>query len=414
MPIKVRCKCGKKLQVRDSAAGKRVRCPDCGKPVRIPEPETVVDDYDDTGDDFGDPYGDDGYNAAPKRRKPSGKSKKKKSSGGIPTPVLLVGGIFIGSLLVGGALYLILSGGGNNGNDVVDNSGETDQSPTGTTGSSDSSTSGNTAPNSGQAGDQNTTQSPDSNGSMQQPATTPTSAPPASGSGNQLWVILSDFKKVSDPNTIGNSYQINYRIAAGSPDPAKKYVIYVGASMGSVMERYNEVPLDLQNNGTVHIPAGIGVSGNVRAYVGWKKGRQDWEPVSGEIKLGGGPTEPNRPPTVLEAAGAAAKGKTIVIANARFTKSRLGGNALVLDYTLQAAIPPGKRIVVVLEGSGEPMRVQLMSAFRRTQPGESGELPISLIGGKFPAGSLKIHLEATVGLRDRNPEVISNTVTLQR
>ncbi len=44
MSIKVSCdSCGKQLSVRDEAAGKRVKCPDCGGVVQIPEPDDVMD-----------------------------------------------------------------------------------------------------------------------------------------------------------------------------------------------------------------------------------------------------------------------------------------------------------------------------------------------------------------------------------
>jgi len=36
MPIRIQCECGKQAQVRNEMAGKAVRCPSCGKPVRVP------------------------------------------------------------------------------------------------------------------------------------------------------------------------------------------------------------------------------------------------------------------------------------------------------------------------------------------------------------------------------------------
>lgn len=36
MPIRVQCGCGKPLNVRDEMAGKAVKCPGCGQPLRIP------------------------------------------------------------------------------------------------------------------------------------------------------------------------------------------------------------------------------------------------------------------------------------------------------------------------------------------------------------------------------------------
>ncbi|MBC7815372.1 MAG: hypothetical protein IAG10_00570 [Planctomycetaceae bacterium] len=44
MSIRISCdSCGKQLKVRDEAAGRRVKCPDCGSVVQIPEPDDVMD-----------------------------------------------------------------------------------------------------------------------------------------------------------------------------------------------------------------------------------------------------------------------------------------------------------------------------------------------------------------------------------
>ena len=64
MPIKVTCNsCGKSLKAKDSAAGKRVKCPQCGDPISIPE--AVYDAEEAGGDDdysgYDDEYGDDQY-----------------------------------------------------------------------------------------------------------------------------------------------------------------------------------------------------------------------------------------------------------------------------------------------------------------------------------------------------------------
>lgn len=85
MPIKVTCNsCGKSLKAKDSAAGKRVKCPQCGDPITIPEAVYEAEEVgngdseydDDYGDDYG--YGDDQYDLgddvanapAAERRKP--------------------------------------------------------------------------------------------------------------------------------------------------------------------------------------------------------------------------------------------------------------------------------------------------------------------------------------------------------
>lgn len=40
MPIQITCSCGRPLRVKDEVAGKRARCPGCGKILLVPEPQT--------------------------------------------------------------------------------------------------------------------------------------------------------------------------------------------------------------------------------------------------------------------------------------------------------------------------------------------------------------------------------------
>ncbi len=41
MPISVVCECGKRLKVKDEAAGKRIRCPGCGTVLEVPSAEAI-------------------------------------------------------------------------------------------------------------------------------------------------------------------------------------------------------------------------------------------------------------------------------------------------------------------------------------------------------------------------------------
>ena len=36
MAIPFRCECGKRLQAKDELAGRRIRCPDCGRTLKVP------------------------------------------------------------------------------------------------------------------------------------------------------------------------------------------------------------------------------------------------------------------------------------------------------------------------------------------------------------------------------------------
>ena len=46
MAIVVRCECGRQLQAKDEYAGRRTRCPDCGRELTLPGPETEALDAD--------------------------------------------------------------------------------------------------------------------------------------------------------------------------------------------------------------------------------------------------------------------------------------------------------------------------------------------------------------------------------
>ena len=42
MPISITCQCGKKLKVRDTLAGKKVKCPACQHLLAVPESMEVI------------------------------------------------------------------------------------------------------------------------------------------------------------------------------------------------------------------------------------------------------------------------------------------------------------------------------------------------------------------------------------
>lgn len=55
MPIQVTCQCGQQLSAKDEFAGRRVKCPGCGGPLLIPQPQAAEADDGITGllDDAG-------------------------------------------------------------------------------------------------------------------------------------------------------------------------------------------------------------------------------------------------------------------------------------------------------------------------------------------------------------------------
>jgi len=94
--IRVSCdSCAKELKLKDAAAGRQIRCPDCGHPVKVPELESAYDDYENGDDEW--------ETERPARpRRPSRKRRvAKKKRGG-------VGGVRINvvAAVIGGLAFL--------------------------------------------------------------------------------------------------------------------------------------------------------------------------------------------------------------------------------------------------------------------------------------------------------------------
>jgi predicted Zn finger-like uncharacterized protein len=88
MAIRIKCsKCEAKFSVKDAAAGQRVKCRECGAPIKVPVPKTDEDELlnFDAAAYGDDPSGDDastGTQPLPRRRKKSAGSKRAAASGG--------------------------------------------------------------------------------------------------------------------------------------------------------------------------------------------------------------------------------------------------------------------------------------------------------------------------------------------
>lgn len=125
MPIPFECTgCGKKLKVKDDAAGKRIKCPDCQAVLTVPKPEVDEDDFLGGLDEAvkqekkrprAEPVEDDedaeDYESAPrasssKRRtkKTSTKSKSSSGSGAAATVFKAIGGGLFGLLVLLGII----------------------------------------------------------------------------------------------------------------------------------------------------------------------------------------------------------------------------------------------------------------------------------------------------------------------
>ncbi|QDT41694.1 hypothetical protein Pan241w_17570 [Gimesia alba] len=81
MSIRVTCSfCGKQIKAKDSAAGKKAKCPDCGGVIKIPNlDEEEIYDAESTGED--DPFGFDDFEPNEGESIPSAKRKACPSCG---------------------------------------------------------------------------------------------------------------------------------------------------------------------------------------------------------------------------------------------------------------------------------------------------------------------------------------------
>lgn len=418
MPIVIQCRCGKKTRVRDSVAGKRIKCPGCGQPVLVPQPE--VEEYADVYEDELDPYTAPVNRPRASKKKSQGKKKsRKKTSGGNLLPLLVVGGVIAGVVVAAGLAYAFLSRGkadpAKDATSVASEDVEAILPPTasliasgndagGATPSghdATASTSGHDAARSGHDAAQSTV----SSGFPPESTASPRNA-------GDMWVVLSDFKE-QQGSGIAKTLNVSYRVAAGQQQSGQQYVLFVGSSMG-MMTRYQEVELDLNNrSGTVAVPVSTSMS-KLKAYVALKTGPRDWQPVSGEIEVGGAMTAARRPPTVQESAGAAAQGMMFALANGRFEDGRIGGKSIVVDYVMQQQIDHGFQYYIVIKGQGDPIGAMISTALMRAKVGEKDELGIRQMGRPFPGGSLTAQIVKRRGMLDRDEEVVSNTVSISR
>lgn len=116
MTIDLQCDdCGKRYRLKDSLAGRRIKCKDCGAAINVIDPADAMEDEWNDGDDFGGDlgaYGDEPAMPAPKKRK-GGKKKSKKNSGdtpGIGKRIFAVIGMAVGALITVGSVFAIVGG----------------------------------------------------------------------------------------------------------------------------------------------------------------------------------------------------------------------------------------------------------------------------------------------------------------
>lgn len=70
MPIRLKCSCGRSLQVKDEFAGRKVRCPSCASVLKIPLPDESEDAEDEAFNQLNAASDEDEKRPARKRSEP--------------------------------------------------------------------------------------------------------------------------------------------------------------------------------------------------------------------------------------------------------------------------------------------------------------------------------------------------------
>lgn len=345
-----------------------MKCPECGRPNDVPDPEDVYDteDYaDDSQDDYGDSYEDDRTPSRPRRRSTGTGRKKKKQSSGI-SPALLIGlAAGIGGLaVIGVVLALVMSSGDDEPQpqDVAQVSVDEPAAPDATTGQpADSTVPADVITTITTTGNTTSTDTPPADPAMTEVISTtnadtgnPTPAnpaPPVSATNpdGRFWVVLSNLT-VKD-NTFSNAVSVDYRVVQGKADPSKRYILYFGKpSAGGRVERYLEYDeFTLAESGSIKFDIGGAMTfgSEPRVFMGYVVGEQKWEKVSGEAGIRE-TTSATPPPTLKEVAGVEAQGKLFALAFAKANRD-FGPSFLSVDFLLQAPINGSATYVLVLE-----------------------------------------------------------------
>jgi hypothetical protein len=235
---------------------------------------------------------------------------------------------------------------------------------------------------------------------------------------DRLWVVV---RNLAIRNMgITSEITADWEVVQGSPEPGAEYVLRVSdGDSGSIIEHYVDFDVDL-NQRSGKVSEGVrgptfGLRGGMIAVVGKKGfGRDGFEAVSGKARPGG-QSEATPPPTVAEAAGSAAQGLPVAIANPRRESDRFGppGRGYAVDYEVQGSLQPGQRYYwIVKDSTGEGVEFDVTSDL--TLPGrkKSGTFSGSSFGPARLSGQLQMYIERRSFGRRSDGEIVSNTVTL--
>jgi hypothetical protein len=238
----------------------------------------------------------------------------------------------------------------------------------------------------------------------------------------RLWVVVKNLQVKSFG--IDTDISAEWEIVQGSPELGASYVLRVSdGDDRRPVEHYVDFDINLsQGSGRVVDGVrggGFGIAGDLHAVVG-KKGAlasDDLVLVSGKARPDGGASQADAPPTVVEAAGKAAEGMAIALANPRRDSRQIGAprGGWSVDYQLQGSFFPGERYEWVVEdAAGNRVVIDVTTDLTFPSRPKSGTFSGTPVGLSRLSGQLKMSIERRriAGSPRDKGEVVSNVVTL--
>ncbi|MGZ0170744.1 MAG: hypothetical protein ACKVHE_14410 [Planctomycetales bacterium] len=239
----------------------------------------------------------------------------------------------------------------------------------------------------------------------------------------KVWVVLSNLRPAPNQgfSPFNKPFLIDYQLASGTPAATGKYVLHLSKQLGGgSLYHTADVPMKLEASGTVEFktPPQFGLGADFVATISLPNGGQKWKHVSGKLSPGGETTAAKAPPSILEVAGADARGKPLAIANPKF-KSAGGPATLTLDFVLQQpANPTGYLFLVATMPDGKKSEFDISRQLRQATLGENSVFSGRLFGpGAHIKPPFALHVEKRNSrfvsrVRPETPKVVSNKVNV--
>jgi hypothetical protein len=238
-----------------------------------------------------------------------------------------------------------------------------------------------------------------------------------------LWVVLSNFRDVRNPNSGGLSsgFSVDYRVVSGRRKGS--YVIRLKRDLGAGLSQVVDIDVPSGGHGTIKGAVQVGVlTRNTVAVFGEKGyGADSFKAFSGELGRRKSPTSAQPPSTPSNKAGGqppstpsnsagAGTGKVFALSNPRQDSAPGGG--LIIDYRIVGRLGVGPYLWAIKGPSGRTMRKALVSSAGYRPGMRTGTLKGGL--ASF-SGNYQMWIERTTG-RSAIPgrgsaTVVSNVVT---